>query len=423
MLPDGWIRCKFGDIASFKNGLNFTKSDEGESIKIVGVSDFQKRTELANTTDLATIRVATKVRDTELLSSGDLLFVRSNGNKALIGRCLFFPTVTERLAFSGFTIRGRVDRNVIAPNFASYLVRSKLVTDQIFRGGSGTNISNLSQEILASVTIGVPPIPEQERIAHVLATWDQAIAIVERLLAISHKQNQALMQQLLTGQKRLIRFQSVTEKRHTPLGSIPADWQYPRIEAFAKEVATKRGSGSAFPVLSCTKHAGLVDSLSYFNKQVFSADTSTYKVVPRDCFVYATNHIEEGSIGYQNLYDFGLVSPMYTVFKTTDKVLGGYLYRLLKTEHYRQIFAAATNASVDRRGSLRWKEFKKLRIPLPSLEEQRAISELLDTVDREIELVDEQLASLRAEKAALMKILLTGKRRVHLYAEAAGAPA
>ena len=158
----------------------------------------------------------------------------------------------------------------------------------------------------------------------------------------------------------------------------------------------------------------MVDSLSYFNKQVFSADTSTYKVAPRSCFVYATNHIEEGSIGYQNLYDFGLVSPMYTVFKTDSSVCDGYLYRLLKTEHYRQIFAAATNASVDRRGSLRWNEFKKLNIPLPPHGEQEAIASLLASAEREIDLLKFQLKSLQTEKAALMAQLLTGKRRVRL---------
>ena len=157
----------------------------------------------------------------------------------------------------------------------------------------------------------------------------------------------------------------------------------------------------------------MVDSLKYFNKQVFSADTSTYKVVPRGCFVYATNHIEEGSIGYQDLYEQGLVSPMYTVFKTGGEVDDGYLFRLLKTDRYRQIFAAATNASVDRRGSLRWNEFRKLHVPLPTMQEQRAIAKLLATAAAETNAISEALKFLRAEKKALMQQLLTGKRRLH----------
>jgi type I restriction enzyme S subunit len=105
---------------------------------------------------------------------------------------------------------------------------------------------------------------------------------------------------------------------------------------------------------------------------------------------------------------------MYTVFKTHGDVDDGYLYRLLKTEHYRQIFAASTNSSVDRRGSLRWKDFQRIHIPLPPIAQQHAIVELLDHADRDTELIRRQLNSLRAEKAALMQQLLTGKRRVRI---------
>ena len=123
-------------------------------------------------------------------------------------------------------------------------------------------------------------------------------------------------------------------------------------------------------MLSCTKHFGLVDSLTYFGRQMYSDDTSTYKMVKRGQFAYATNHIEEGSIGYQNLHDVALISPMYTVFETDSQVDDNFLYRVLKTEKYRRIFETSTNGTVNRRGSLRWKEFSQIRVPLPSLPEQ-----------------------------------------------------
>lgn len=272
----------------------------------------------------------------------------------------------------------------------------------------------LTKAGLEKLDIWLPPIREQQKIARVLTTWDQAIMATDSLLANSRKQKEVLMQQLLAGKRRLVKFMNKPDRMITPHGSIPNDWSYQRIETVAQEISVRHNSGADYPVLSCTKHRGLVDSLAYFKKRIFSEDLSTYKVVPRGCFVYATNHIEEGSIGYQDLYNFGLVSPMYTVFRSNGVVDDGYLYRLLKTEHYRQIFSAATNSSVDRRGSLRWNEFKKLYIPLPSLEEQGAISGLLDLADREIELFQGQLKSLRNEKMALMQQLLIGKRRVHL---------
>lgn len=222
------------------------------------------------------------------------------------------------------------------------------------------------------------------------------------------------MQQLLTGKKRLRKFVESAKRVATRFGSIPTDWKHIAIERVANEFSAKNWADEKLPVLSCTKHSGLVDSLAYFNKRVFSEDTTTYKLVERRCFAYATNHIDEGSIGYQNLYDKALISPMYTVFKTTAEIDDGFLFKLLKTDHYRQIFAANTNASVDRRGSLRWGDFKKIEIPLPSLEEQAAISAVIDASDCEISSIERQLAALREEKRALMQQLLTGKRRVRL---------
>ena len=161
------------------------------------------------------------------------------------------------------------------------------------------------------------------------------------------------------------------------------------------------------------KHEGFVDSLQYFNKKVYSDDTSGYKVIERGCFGFPSNHIEEGSIGYQNIYDAGLVSPIYTVFRPNKKKVDSvYLYKLLKTDHYRQIFSAATNASVDRRGSLRWKEFGKIRVPLPTLLEQQKISSILTSSEKEVETLQQSLDCLRQEKKSLMQQLLSGNKRV-----------
>ena len=137
-------------------------------------------------------------------------------------------------------------------------------------------------------------------------------------------------------------------------------------------------------VLSCSKHLGFVESSEYFGKQIFSADTSNYKIIRRGCFGYPSNHIEEGSIGLLLKHDIGIVSPIYTVFKCNESVVPEFLYALFKTDTYRHIFSISTNASVDRRGSLRWREFSLIQVPNPSKEEQQAIVEVLEAADNEI---------------------------------------
>ncbi len=293
-----------------------------------------------------------------------------------------------------------------------YCFMHRDLTATLSRQGVGRY--KLTKSGLEQLELALPPKQEQAAIVEVLSTWDQAIATTEQLLANSRHQKILLSQQVLTGKARLAGFTASGHKRNTPYGSVPVEWDYPRIGDVAAEISEKLGDSAPHPVLSCTKHHGLVDSLKYFKKQVFSVNTSTYKVAPWGCFVYATNHIDEGSIGYQNLYEAGLISPMYTVFKTSDKVVDAYLFALLKTEHYRQIFASAINASVDRRGSLRWKDFQRIHIPLPPVEEQQAIATMLAQAGREVALIKNQLDLLREEKSALMSQLLTGKRRVRL---------
>ena len=407
-LPIGWHRSTLGEVARISSGGTPDRAEPsywGGDVPWVTTGEIQFNT-ITDTTEKIT-EAGLKNSSAKLFPPGTLLMAmygqgKTRGQVAKLG----IEAATNQ-ACAAILLPEAQDTDF----FFQYLSSQYDVIREL--GNAGTQ-QNLSGGILKEVPVPVPPLSEQRRIARVLSTWDQAIATTKRLLANSRKQKQVLTHQVLTGKRRLTRFGSSDAKRPTPYGALPADWEYRPIADFAHEVSEKLGDEQPHPVLSCTKHGGLVDSLTYFNKQVFSADTSTYRVAPRNSFVYATNHIDEGSIGYQDLHDYGLVSPMYTVFKTDATMSDGYLYRLLKTEHYRQIFASATNASVDRRGSLRWKEFKKLHVPVPPLPEQEAIGALINIADREIELVSVQLASLRSEKAALMAQLLTGKRRVHL---------
>jgi type I restriction enzyme S subunit len=106
------------------------------------------------------------------------------------------------------------------------------------------------------------------------------------------------------------------------------------------------------------------------------------------------------------------VSPIYIVFKCIESVIPEYLYAVFKTDIFRHIFAISTNASVDRRGSLRWREFSLIRVPLPATKEQQAIVDVLNVSDREIAQLDTKLKSLEKQKRGLMQKLLTGEVRV-----------
>jgi len=345
------------------------------------------------------------------IRSGDFI-VSCSGT---IGEIVRVPEDIQRGVINQALLRIRINPEVVYPLFFLYQFQSDKMRHTIVDHSHGGAMANLvGMDVFRKVMFSIPPLPEQRKIADILGAWDAAIATMERMITALQKRKRGLMQRVLTGQVRFPEFVRPNGTQDTKYGSIPADWSHRAIGDIAVEVSSKNGRKKSLPVLSCTKYDGLVDSLEYFGRQIFSEDVSKYKVVKRGQFAYATNHIEEGSIGYQDVYDEAVVSPMYTVFETKVRVNDVYLYRLLKTELYRHIFESNTSGSVNRRGGLRWSDFAKIKVPLPSLDEQCKIVEVLDAADSEIKTSMKLRGQLIAQKQGLMQRLLTGQVRVNV---------
>ena len=285
--------------------------------------------------------------------------------------------------------------------FSRYYVCNYLESLSYDKYNTGTAQPKLNREVCEKIPVLLPPKKEQNRLSELFTTWDTAIEKQSELIEKLKLRKRALMQQLLTGKKRLPGFSG--------------KWIHVPIKTFAKEVSNRNVGGANHIVLSCTKYDGLVPSLEYFGKQIYSNDLSSYKIIPQGHFAYATNHIEEGSVGYQSSYENGLISPMYTVFVTNkEKVNDTFLYAVLKSHHLIYLYKSMMEGSINRRGGLRWDSFSTIKIDLPSLEEQNTIASVLVKADKEIELANEKLASLQSQKRGLMQQLLTGKKRVSI---------
>jgi type I restriction enzyme S subunit len=238
----------------------------------------------------------------------------------------------------------------------------------------------------------------------VLSTADAAIHTTEKLIAQKELRKKWLMQNLLTGKLRL---------RSASSEYFGGEWKEVHIRDVAKEVSIRNKSDKQLTVLSCTKYDGLVPSLEYFGRKIFADDVTTYKIVPKNHFAYATNHIEEGSIGYQEILDEALISPMYTVFRTDKTVNDNFFYKLLKSHPMVYQYQNRMEGSIDRRGGLRWDGFSIIKIKLPSYEEQTAIARVLQAADKEIGLLKAKAEKLREQKKGMMQVLLTGKKRLN----------
>jgi type I restriction enzyme M protein len=158
-----WLVSSMGEIAEFKNGLNFTRSEEGESLRIVGVSDFQSYW-LVPADSLSSIRLDTPIGADYLLQPGDIVFVRSNGNPDLVGRSMLVPEGIGRASFSGFTIRARFDKAKVNPRYLAHFFKTPLFAERMKTTGQGANIRNLSQGVLSELQVPVPDLATQQTI-------------------------------------------------------------------------------------------------------------------------------------------------------------------------------------------------------------------------------------------------------------------
>ncbi|MDX1975198.1 MAG: restriction endonuclease subunit S [Rickettsiales bacterium] len=349
------------------------------------------------------------------LERGDIVFARSG---ATVGKT-YLHNSEQVLAYAGYLIRFRPDRKRVLPEYLFLFTQSdhyKTWIKNNLRAGAQPNVN--AQEY-SDLLIPLPPLPEQRKIAAILRTWDDAIEKTESLIKANEKRLFLLTTSLIFGHARLGKRPTHERAQHKWVSS-PKDWKLQQIGDIAAERSELNTGGATHTVLSCSKHDGFVRSLDYFKKQIFSKNLAGYKTIYRGDFGFPSNHVEEGSIGLQNLEDKALVSPIYIIFTPDEKrIHADFLFRLLKTKTYAHIFRASTSSSVDRRGNLRWAEFSSIPVCLPDLKEQQEISAFLKGQQNLIDDLYRYKHALQSQKRGLMQKLLTGEWRVQVDKEAA----
>ena len=169
---------KFSEVASFRNGLNFSKESHGEGCLLVGIPDFKDRF-TPDYPSLNEIDPTGITKADDYLRKGDIVFVRSNGNKALVGRSLYIDREVRAL-FSGFCIRARLGDDKLDSRFCAYYTRTPAFKRAI-SASAGTNINNLNQGILGDVKLPLYPIERQLAITSLLGSLDSKIDLNNRI--------------------------------------------------------------------------------------------------------------------------------------------------------------------------------------------------------------------------------------------------
>lgn len=281
----------------------------------------------------------------------------------------------------------------LAPDFLEQAFRSPEFQSRIQKISAQSTRAYVGITEQKRLEIPVPPLSEQRKIATILRTWDEALEKLNALRAAKARQLDGLAAKLIHDEQ--------VERLH--------------LREFLKESSTRNRDEQVQRVLSVTNSAGFVLAEEQFAHRVASASLSNYKIVRQGQYAYNPSRINVGSIARLDAWDEGALSPMYVVFQVEGGLDADFFGHWLRSAEARQRIALAAQGSV--RETVSFGDLGSILAPVPTLERQRTIAQVLNAAQAEISLLDEEIKAVTRQKRGLMQKLLTGEWRVELSAD------
>jgi type I restriction enzyme S subunit len=274
-------------------------------------------------------------------------------------------------------------------------LEKKAIVAKYLQGGQG----NLSAGIINSIKIPIPPLPEQLKIAEILSTWDTAITNTQELIAQLKSRKKGLMQQLLTGQKRLKGFSG--------------EWEEKRLEEFISLTLRPQDKpNSNFLALGLRSHGKGVFHKPNFDPASIAMET-LFEVKKDDLVVNITFAWEHAIAIANEIDEGGLVSHRFPTYTFKENISAPLYFRyFVLLPWFKKELGIISPGGAGRNRVMSKKDFPKIEIKIPPFEEQKAISNILNLADIEIKSAENKLTSLQNQKKGLMQQLLTGQKRV-----------
>ena len=385
IVPADWKRCTFGDIYTER------KEPGSEELPLLmvsihsGVSDGEvDEAELPKKVK----RIEDKSQYKKAVS-GDLVFNMMRAWQGAIG-----AVRTTGMVSPAYIVAEPNDK--VYPLFMDCYTRTPQMINQINRQSYGVTDfrKRLYWDSFTPIGCILPSIAEQQKIFTILATQDKVIELKEKRLAQKQRQKKYLMQQLLTGKKRLPGFSG--------------EWSFLKAKEIFQNVSDKDHNGD-LPVLSSTQDKGIVprDEVD-IDIKYDTCSLVNYKKVSKGNFVISLRSFQ-GGIEYSTYT--GLVSPAYTVLSSRKEISDEYYKQFFKSTDYINRLNVAVYGIRDGK-QVSYEDFGRIRIPYPPIKEQATIAEVLSAADQEIELLHQDIEQEKQKKKALMQLLLMGIVRV-----------
>lgn len=393
-IPNEWKVFKLKDILTNTSlGGNYLNNDDTKGYPLIKMGNLERGK--ISTQIKYFVPINESLQDKHILKNGDILFNTRN-TLELVGKVAIWNDEYPLAYYNSNLLRLEFDHKVIgSKKFINYCLNSYSSIKQLKSFATGTtSVAAIYDRDVKILKVVLPSIDEQKAIAKCLNAWDTAIQKLTSLIDKKQVQKKALMQQLLTGKKRLKGF---SEK-----------WEIQQLGDFFKE--RKETKQIDLPLLSIGE-AGVYPQSDSNKKDTSNSDKSKYKRICVGDIGYNTMRMWQGRSALSGLE--GIVSPAYTIVtpkENSDSKFFSYLFKYPPVIHK---FFRNSQGLVSDTLNCKFHDFTKVKILLPkSLGEQKAIARIFKTLDKEVEILEKELSELERQKKGLMQQLLTGKKRL-----------
>ncbi len=401
MVPNGWKRLPLEQVAEVRSGVAKGKAGLKDPVTVPYLRVANVQDGHINLNEVKVIEIERDKLDRFSLKKGDVL-MNEGGDFDKLGRGDVWQGQIDPCLHQNHVFAVRPDPKMMNSFFLAALAASHYgKTYFLSCAKRSTNLASINSSQIKDFPALVPPLPEQNKIAKILSTWDEAIITIEQMLVNSQQQKKTLMQQLLTGQKRLLDNNGVR---------FSGEWSWLRANELFKTIS-KRNNSEEEELLAVTQDQGVLPR-SLLERRVVMPEGNTkgYKLVLPGNFIISLRSFQ-GGLEYSTYR--GLVSPAYTVLESKKQICDEFYKQYYKSYNFIGHLAVAVIGIRDGK-QISYDDFSFLKIPYPCIDEQQKIAAVLSTADQEISALQQKLDALKQEKKALVQQLLTGKRRVKI---------
>lgn len=389
MVPEGWLREPLCDVADVRTGIAKGKKDLKNPVSVPYLRVANVQDGHLDLTVIKNICVEPYQVERYRLKEGDVLMTEG-GDFDKLGRGDVWKGQIDPCLHQNHVFCVRANQKIILPYFLSSLSGSSYGKFYFLScAKKSTNLASINSTQLKEFPVLIPPISEQRKIISILSTWDKAIETVKKLIENSKAQKKALMQQLLTGKRRLPGFDE--------------EWKTIRLDDV---LDGKKRKGKIVPTNDEKRGVAYIGSTSFNGDFGIYTDSSDAVICSlKDILVlWDGENAGKATTGLSGAVSSTVVRCRIDESKANSRFI---TYNLLKDNY--KVRAIREGSGIPHMPG----DFEHwYHINLPPLKEQQEIAAILTSADKEIETLQQKLDYLKQEKKSLMQQILTGKRRV-----------